>query len=45
MHPGADGVVRVVDLKTQKAMYQRAVNRLVPLLLESASLAREDVQA
>ena len=45
VHPGADGLVRVVNLKTQKETYRRAVNRLVPLLQESASLVREDVQA
>ena len=34
VHPGSDGLVRVVTLKIQKGSYKHAVNRLVPLLME-----------
>ena len=47
VHPGADGLVRVVTLRTEKGSYKRAVTRLVPLLQEEESAAScppEDVQ-
>ena len=45
VHRGQDGLVRVVTLDTQKGTYERAVNRLVPLIRVPASLGREDDQA
>ena len=47
VHPGTDGLVRVVTLRTEKGSYKRAVTRLVPLLREDepvASPPREDVR-
>ena len=37
-HPGDDGLVRVVTVKTEKGTYRRAIHKLVPLLEESHSL-------
>ncbi len=34
-HPGADGLVRVATVKTQKGVYRRAIHKLVPLLEEN----------
>ena len=38
-HPGDDGLVRVVTVKTEKETYRRAIHKLVPLLEESHSLS------
>ena len=48
IHPGSDGLVRVVTLRTEKGTYKRSVTRLVPLLREEEPAALsppEDVQA
>ncbi len=46
VHPGPDGLVRVVTLRTSKGSYRRAVTRIVPLVLNtSAAGPREGVQA
>ncbi len=37
-HPGSDGLVRVVTVKTQKGTFRRAIHKLVPLLENSHSL-------
>ena len=36
-HPGSDGMVRVVTLRTSKGLYKRAVTRVVPLLQNEES--------
>ena len=38
-HPGDDGLVRVVTVKTEKGTYRRAIHKLVPLLEESHSFS------
>ena len=37
VHPGKDGVVRVVDIKIREKVYRRSVHNLIPLEVESAS--------
>ena len=39
VHPGSDGLVRVVTLRTEKGEYKRSVHRLVPLLQEEDAAA------
>ena len=39
VHPGTDGLVRVITLRTEKGTYKRAVTRLVPLLREEEPAA------
>ncbi len=34
-HLGANGLVRVATVKTQKGVYRRAIHKLVPLLEEN----------
>ena len=34
-HPGDDGLVRVVTVRTHKGTYRRAIHKLVPLLEEA----------
>ena len=46
VHPGDDGYVRVVTIKSRRKLYRRAICKLIPLLEESGiSSSPEDVQA
>ena len=37
-HPGRDGVVRVVDVKTSKGLYRRPVHKIAVLLSENETI-------
>ncbi|XP_055632434.1 uncharacterized protein LOC129772927 [Toxorhynchites rutilus septentrionalis] len=41
LHPGADGVVRVVTIRTTRGTYKRPVNRICPLPLEDTGTLAE----
>jgi len=34
VHPGGDGIVRVVDIQTAKGVFRRPIAEVVPLLLQ-----------
>ena len=41
-HPGQDGLVRVVTVKTADSYFRRAIGRLIPLPVESPTIAADE---